>query len=159
MKNSSAARSETEDSLAGETLDVSRTEQPLRGLSVSTASPLGPSAEGNVYANAAKLAGRLNASAISPEEHHALLNERQMLLDKKLGGAITKRESNRLEYVRWNLDRIEDARHGVSLDILETEVLRYEQFEESLANLRDQLGLAVANGPGRQGQRSRGHRR
>jgi hypothetical protein len=159
MRNSSTARSEYEDPGAGETLDLSRTEASLRNLTVSSASLLRPISEGNVYANAAKLAGRLNANAIPLEEQIALLEERQTLLDKKLAGDITRKEANRLEYVRWNLDRIEDAKHGVSLDILETEVLRYEEFEANLANLREQLAGAAESERERQRRRSRGHRR
>lgn len=80
------------------------------------------------YALTSRIAGRLNAANISEEEHQALLRERQMLLDKKLHGEITRQESNRLEYVRWSLDRIEDAKHGQALDVLEGYVARYEQF-------------------------------
>jgi hypothetical protein len=81
-----------------------------------------------IYAATARLAGRINAASIPPDEHRALLKERQQLLDKKLGGTISHRESNRLEYVRWSLDRIEDAKHGQSLEVLEDSVKRYERL-------------------------------
>jgi len=55
---------------------------------------------GSIYAITARLAGRLNASQITAEEHEAYLRERQMLLDKKFDGHITRKELNRLEYVR-----------------------------------------------------------
>jgi hypothetical protein len=58
---------------------------------------------GSIYAIAARRAGRLNATKITPEEREALLRERQELLDKKFSQSITRRESNRLEYVRWSL--------------------------------------------------------
>jgi len=66
------------------------------------------------YAATSRIAGRINAANISDAEHGALRRERQRLLDKKLDGTITRKEANRLEYVRWSLDRIEDAKHGPS---------------------------------------------
>lgn len=57
------------------------------------------------------------------QEAIALLDERQALLDKKFDGTITKSELNRLEYVRWSLDRIEDARYGENLDALAKKVM------------------------------------
>lgn len=68
-------------------------------------------------AHAAKIAGRVNAAGVSQEEHENLLAERQGLLDKKMAGTITGQELNRLEYVRWSLDRIEDAKYGQALDV------------------------------------------
>src|SRR5687768_209424 len=59
-----------------------------------------------VYAVSYHRAERLNAASISAQEHDELLEERQALLDKELDGTITPKEGNRLEYVRWSLDRI-----------------------------------------------------
>jgi hypothetical protein len=92
-----------------------------------------------VYAVTARIAGRLNAANVSEKEHKSLLDERQTLLDKKLGGIITRREENRLEYVRWSLDRIEDAKHGHALDVLEGRVAAYEQLLSDMGSLRAQL--------------------
>ena len=92
------------------------------------------------YAQTAKLAGRLNAASVSDEEQKSLLVERQSLLDKKFTGTITRKESNRLEYVRWSLDRIEDAKHGQTLDVIEGAVARYEHFFDELKALQIQLG-------------------
>jgi hypothetical protein len=91
------------------------------------------------YAATARIAGRLNAANISPAEHHQLLEERQKLLDKKFSGTITRREQNRLEYVRWSLDRIEDAKHGQTLDVLEGWVEKYEQLVSELRGFQAQL--------------------
>jgi hypothetical protein len=100
----------------------------------------------SIYAITSRLAGRLNAAKISLQEHDALLRERQTLLDKKFAGAINRREANRLEYVRWSLDRIEDAKHGEALDALEAAVARYEQIEDNLSNLKEQLLQAIETG-------------
>jgi hypothetical protein len=92
-----------------------------------------------VYAATARIAGRLNAANVSEREHKSLLDERQALLDKKLCGTITRKEENRLEYVRWSLDRIEDAKYGHAIDVLEGRVREYEQFLADMGKLRAQL--------------------
>lgn len=92
-----------------------------------------------VFAITSRMAGRLNATAVSEDEHKALLRERQRLLDKKLAGAITRSESNRLEYVRWSLDRIEDAKYGYVFDALENNISGYERFLEEVRGFEGQL--------------------
>lgn len=92
-----------------------------------------------VYAVTSRMAGRVNAASVSKHEHKAILQERQALLDKKLNKTITRKEANRLEYVRWSLDRIEDAKHGQMLDALEDSVIRYERFLSYMGELEDKL--------------------
>jgi len=92
-----------------------------------------------VYAQASRIAGRVNAAGISDAEHKLLLAERQNLLDKVFAETISSEESNRLEYVRWSLDRIEDAKCGDTLDFLENSVSRYEQFLSDLQLLKRKL--------------------
>ena len=84
-------------------------------------------------------AGRLNAASISDEEHDQLLQERQDLLDKLFVGTISRKETLRLEYVRWSLDRIEDARFGRVLDVIESNVELYERFSFDLSRLQEDL--------------------
>ena len=91
------------------------------------------------YSQNARIAGRLNAATVSEEEQSALLDERQQLLDKQFAGAITKKETYRLEYVRWSLDRIEDAKYGQTLDLLEGAVARYEVILEEIRVLQNTL--------------------
>jgi hypothetical protein len=99
-----------------------------------------------VYAAMARSAGRVNAANVSEEEHNLLLRERQTLLDKQFAGTITRKEQNRLEYVRWSLDRIEDAKHGQTLDVLEDLVQRYEQFLSQMRNIEMQLAEQMPHG-------------
>lgn len=47
-------------------------------------------------------------------------------MDKKFANEITTKELNSLEYIKWSLDRIEDAKYGMALDNLEAYVDRYE---------------------------------
>ena len=84
-------------------------------------------------------AGRLNAASISDEEHDQLLQERQDLLDKLFVGTISRKETLRLEYVRWSPDRIEDARFGRILDVIESNVGLYERFSFDLSRLQEDL--------------------
>jgi len=94
---------------------------------------------GAVFAATARIAGRMNAASISSDEFNALLKERQLLLDKNFAGTMTPREANRLTYIRWTLDRIEDAQSGWKLDQLESSALRYEQMLEALLSLQKDL--------------------
>jgi len=87
----------------------------------------------------AKLAGRINAASVSDQEHKELLRERQALLDKKLDGTINRQEENRLAYVRWSLDRIEDAKYGHSLDKIDDAVQMYQRFVDQLHDFHHQL--------------------
>ncbi|MBY2916164.1 hypothetical protein [Rhizobium leguminosarum] len=93
----------------------------------------------SVYAVTSKVAGRLNAMSVSEEEKATLLAEREKLLDKKFAGTISRAEANRLEYVRWSLDRIEDAVHGVSLDQLERQVEAYEALQRDMADFLNKI--------------------
>ncbi|MGA8908844.1 MAG: hypothetical protein WB524_14610 [Acidobacteriaceae bacterium] len=96
-------------------------------------------AYGEAHAEMSRQAGRLNAASISDQEHDQLLQERQVLLDKLFGGTLTRREALRLEYVRWSLDRIEDARYGITLDMLESNVSLHERFASDIAQLHEDL--------------------
>jgi hypothetical protein len=95
-----------------------------------------------------RLAARLNASAVSDKEAKGLLDERQRLLDKHFAGTITKKEKNRLEYVRWSLDRIEDARNGAWLDKLDARIAEFNKIAEHLEHLQAQLQRATASNQG-----------
>ena len=97
------------------------------------------SVNNELYALTSRIAGRVNAASASDEEYQALLTERQQLLDKKFDETITRREICRLEYIRWSLDRIEDAEHGEDLDRLEGAIRIYENFVDQVRDLRGQL--------------------
>jgi hypothetical protein len=117
------------DSLGTEDTNVSSPPSKFPTFSVS----------GELFAAAARRAGRINAANISDEERDSLLHQRQALLDKQFSGTITRAESNRLEYVRWSLDRIDDARNGEALDALENLVGGYEQLKEDIQHLVNSL--------------------
>jgi hypothetical protein len=94
-------------------------------------------------AETARIAGRIAASYVSEEEHQGFLRERQALLDKLFAKTITREEEIRLEYVRWSLDRIEDAEHGTDLDRIEDSINRYEHFLDEIDQFKDALARAA----------------
>ena len=118
--------------------DTDRVPDVVESASSGTGFPEFENTRG-AYAVASKIAGRINAASATPDEVDALLRERKALLDKKLDGAITRSEANRLQYVRWSLDRIEDARYGAGLDTLEDLVSRYERVLVDMDALKGRL--------------------
>src|SRR5262245_24634970 len=52
--------------------------------------------QAQTYAETARIAGRLNASTVSEQEHEAWLRERQELLQKELYGNLSRKEAVRL---------------------------------------------------------------
>jgi hypothetical protein len=94
----------------------------------------------DLYALASKRAGRVNAASVPDNEVRDLLDERQRLLERFFDGTLTRREEIRLQYVRWNLDRIEDARFGVDLDAIEGYVIEYERLRDQVEKLSEELG-------------------
>jgi hypothetical protein len=101
--------------------------------------PQFPSFSYSAEGAASRSAGRLNASAVREHEHKKLLDERQMLLDKEFSGNISIAERNRLEYVRWSLDRIDDAKFGPELDRLQSLASQYERFQEDMERFQVEL--------------------
>jgi hypothetical protein len=96
-------------------------------------------ATSGTLAQTARIAARLNAASVSKEEVEKLLMERQSLLDKLLAETITPKESIRLDYVRWSLGRIEDAKHGEALDQLDDRISQYENFLSELEDFKAAL--------------------
>ena len=96
----------------------------------------------DVTHQAARLAGRLNASAVTDAERDSLLTERAALLEKVIAGTISRSEQFRLDYVRWSLDRIEDAKHGPALDRLEAQVEEFKKLAEKLQGMSSNLQSA-----------------
>jgi hypothetical protein len=171
MKSSSAAQSEYPDStttiesnqgpssgVIGETVSAPDYRGSIDSGSNATVSLKATVSDDlrSVYAITAKLAGRLNAAKISEEEHRSYLEDRQKLLDKRFSGEITREELNRLAYVRWTLDRIEDAKHGEKLDALRMAAAQYEEFANRISLLEEELERAVADEQERQRTKERG---
>ena len=95
--------------------------------------------EPSVATHSVREAGRINALRISEREHRDLLEERAALLKLKFKAPLTRRQQDRLDYVRWSLDRIEDAQHGHKLDRLETLVAAYQDAIKQVQRLNSEL--------------------
>lgn len=80
-----------------------------------------------------KFAARWNARKTPAAEIERWFREHAALSLKEVEGTLTEEEALHLNYVRWNLNRIEDARVGPQLDKLEEAIDRYEGF---LAEIR-----------------------
>jgi hypothetical protein len=147
MRTTSAAQRETTDASGDYSLGTdnrsigSSTGGALTdaATALTTITGLKPRDSNPLYADMARQAGRLNAASVSEEEYQLLLAKRQALLDKELYGTISRKEAAALELVRWDLDRIEDARFGPALDVLEDAVARYEKFVTEINDLRAQI--------------------
>ena len=138
MRYSSAAQLKFEYETPGSSLDSATADtagiRSNAGNTETAQSPLVRSYD-PIYAANARIAGRINAASITEREHQELLKERQNLLTKKFEGTISRQESNRLEYVRWSLDRVEDAKYGHVLEALDSAVARYESILDQLKAL------------------------
>ncbi len=143
MQRSSTARTDFIDTAQPKRADrgIIEVPDPVRGAASTSGVSFPDFAARNDPAtlSAARLAGRMNAASVSQDEVDALLRERQRLIDKTLDGTITRQQQNRLSYIEWTLDRVEDARHGEFLDTMEAHITRYETLLTDLEQLRSKL--------------------
>ncbi len=116
--------------------------------STANVSFMRPARKGDDRLNAitARRAGRLNAASIKEDEVERLFAERAAFLNKKFSSGLTRSEERRLALVRWNLDRIQDARHGEALDNLEAAVTLYESLGEEISHLMSELKRVAPHG-------------
>ena len=76
---------------------------------------------------------------ISSKDEADLFDEHNALVEKKFRDGLSQKEERRLIYVRWQLDRIDDAKHGEYLDILESMVAEREHFAQQIGYLLNQF--------------------
>jgi hypothetical protein len=108
-----------------------------------------------ITAQSYRAVARLNVSRVTAKERTELLQERQALLRKKMVKPLSPHELNRLAYVRWSLDRIEDAQHGEALDALSSQAARYGQVLKNIRHLQESLQKASTQGPRKKGGHAR----
>lgn len=143
MKTSSAAR--RLDEASGVDEEIANFGPVIPPQSGNTSLFPSPSREGvssDTIAATARIAGRLSAAKIPQHEVNQWLRERSLLLDKKLSGSLSAKEARRLQYVRWTLDRIDDARYGIALDKLEEAVRLQEEMAAKIQALTTELHAA-----------------
>lgn len=84
---------------------------------------------------------RLITRKISPKVKEDLIEERNFLVRKKFGDGLSNKEERRLIYVRWQLDRFDDAESGEILDYLEDVADEHEKFAKDISTLLNQLKI------------------
>ncbi len=83
---------------------------------------------------------RIRAS-LGPE-YDTFVAERNTLVHRHLDGVLSPREASRLSFLRWQLDRIEDAIEGDGLDRLESLVNQQELLAERIEEFENRLRTA-----------------
>jgi hypothetical protein len=73
-------------------------------------------------------------------EEDEIVSERNILVKRKYKEGISKREQVRLRYLEWQIDRIEDAIAGESIDELEALV----ESQERLVQTMEKWGSVVS---------------
>jgi hypothetical protein len=90
-----------------------------------------------------KIRKQLQRQAISEScvtEQGALILERNELVEKEFfGDGISKSENNRLKYIDWLLDRIDDAKCGDYLDEMESKVASNIELSNQLKSFVDEI--------------------
>lgn len=84
---------------------------------------------------------RLITRKISPQVKKGLVDERNSLVDKKFKDGLSTKEERRLTYVRWQLDRIDDAEEGEVLDYFERIADQHENFAKEISTLLNRLNI------------------
>jgi hypothetical protein len=65
-------------------------------------------------------------------ERKQIISERNQLVQKQFKVSLSIKEEKRLKYIRWQLDRIDDAESGEFLDYLEKITEAHEKFAKEL---------------------------
>lgn len=68
-----------------------------------------------------------------------LIEERNALVKKEIYQGFSPKEKRRLIYIKWQLDRIDDALYGENIDFLETLVEQRNSFAQNLRELLEKL--------------------
>lgn len=88
-----------------------------------------------------KKINRAFTKGIPPEFEENLIKERNELVRKKIKERLTKKEQIRLTFLKWQLDRIDDAKHGEHLDFLGRIVGAQEEFAKEIGMFLSQIGV------------------
>lgn len=98
---------------------------------------------GSISPEKIKEVGRRISKKIPAQEKQKLLEQRNMLVNKRFNGeGLSKKEERTLMLIRWKLDRIDDAEIGRDLDNLEEFVESQNQYANELTNFVEELKVA-----------------
>jgi hypothetical protein len=115
------------------------TEKTTRPQNVSTlADPLREGV-GEFSPDNVRKINRAITRKIPEAEKKTIIHERNQLVQKQFKVGLSTKEETRLKYVRWQLDRIDDAESGEFLDYLEKFTEGHEKFAKELKGFLGQL--------------------
>jgi len=81
-----------------------------------------------------RVARELTKKKIFPKRK-ILNEERNVLVNKMFQEKLTRVEEKRLEFIRWQLDRIDDAEIGENVDLIERLVIEHEKISKEIDKL------------------------
>lgn len=84
------------------------------------------------YAEQIRKMNRDISKLIPEDEKNSLMDEHRELVKKKMSLQLSAAEQRRLQFVRWQLDRIDDAESGDQLDRLEYLIRSQQNFSEDI---------------------------
>jgi hypothetical protein len=117
-----------------ETAKITLGTKPLQTF----AEPIFPSGSG-LSAQRIREFSRKITKRIPRRERENFIEERNELVTKKFKAGLSRKEERRLALVRWQLDRIDDADHGATLDFMEKIAEDYMTFAHDLDRILEQL--------------------
>lgn len=124
---------------SGETFYVADTILKSKNISTLTGQFRGEISD--LSSDSIKTINRAITLKIPQREKDNLINERNQLVEKQFKGGLSAKGNRRLTYVRWQLDRIDDAESGEFLDYLERMTDTHEKFEKELKGLMNQVEM------------------
>ena len=128
------------DEMVSRIVEFSQTANPVEGQHFL------PGASLRAKTEFVKYAARNSAASTSRTEERDLLKERARLLNLKMRGRLNAQQQTRLDYVRWNLDQIENARLGPSLDKLQAAVEQYKALLKEIGTLKGEFDRDARKG-------------
>jgi len=75
-----------------------------------------------------KFVSRSVVCLTSDDEYKIMLEQHSDLAMRKVTSGLSREEKMRLDLIKWNIDQIEDAKYGHSLDALESIVKTHENI-------------------------------
>lgn len=113
-------------------------DRPTTGKNISTLESLRQQFT-EVSPDDIKKINRANTSKISQAERDKIFNERDELVEKKFKTHLSAQEERRLTYIRWQLDRFDDAESGEFLDYIGKITESHEKLAEELKGFTGEI--------------------
>jgi hypothetical protein len=113
---------------------------PLPSDQVSPEGPVKISSEGP-FSETIKKMNRELAKKISLQDEKYFITKHSELVRKKFTGGLSNDEQKQLDFIRWQMDRIDDARNGEHMDHLTQIIESHEEFAQDLEKILSKIGV------------------